>query len=140
MTITAITPKLVVRDAEAALDFYTRVLGGAVTARYQMAGAVVFSTIEVGGLTIQVKDGDGTDPAPETGSRPSVLIDLVVDDPDSLAQAFVDHGGSVVFPVADQPYGSRQGRVRDPFDHQWLLGTASTMTPEEIEAGLDSMR
>lgn len=139
MTVTAITPKLVVRDADAALDFYTRALGAQVTERYDLAGSVVFSVIEVGGLTIQVKEGDGTDPAPEPGSRPGVLIDLVVDDPDAVAQAFLDQGGSLVFPVADQPYGSRQGRVRDPFDHEWLVGTSSSMSPEEIRQALDTM-
>jgi uncharacterized glyoxalase superfamily protein PhnB len=27
-----------------------------------------------------------------------------------------------MFPVADQPYGLRQGRVVDPFGHHWLIG------------------
>jgi PhnB protein len=27
-----------------------------------------------------------------------------------------------MFPVADQPYGWRQGRVVDPFGHHWLVG------------------
>jgi len=31
-------------------------------------------------------------------------------------------GAPVVFPIADQPYGMRQGRVADPFGHHWLIG------------------
>jgi hypothetical protein len=32
-------------------------------------------------------------------------------------------GGSEMFPVADQPYGMRQGRVVDPFGHIWYIST-----------------
>jgi uncharacterized glyoxalase superfamily protein PhnB len=27
-----------------------------------------------------------------------------------------------VFPIADQPYGMRQGRIADPAGHHWLIG------------------
>jgi uncharacterized glyoxalase superfamily protein PhnB len=27
-----------------------------------------------------------------------------------------------VFPIADQPYGMRQGRIADPEGHHWLIG------------------
>ncbi len=27
----------------------------------------------------------------------------------------------MVFPLADQFYGERGGRLRDPFGHQWML-------------------
>jgi PhnB protein len=26
-----------------------------------------------------------------------------------------------LFPMADQPYGLRQGRVEDPFGHHWMV-------------------
>jgi PhnB protein len=29
----------------------------------------------------------------------------------------------VIYPLADQFYGERGGRVRDPFGHQWMLST-----------------
>jgi PhnB protein len=29
----------------------------------------------------------------------------------------------VIYPLADQFYGDRGGRVRDPFGHQWMLST-----------------
>jgi PhnB protein len=63
----------------------------------------------------------------------------VVDDPDTLAARMVTAGAEVVFPVADQPYGARGGRVRDPFGVQWLLQTPVTMTPEEVQRAIDEM-
>jgi PhnB protein len=51
-----------------------------------------------------------------------VRISLHVDDPDAVAARAVAAGGREMFPVADQPYGMRQGRVVDPFGHHWLVG------------------
>jgi PhnB protein len=33
----------------------------------------------------------------------------------------VSAGAEVVYPLADQFYGERGGRVRDPFGQQWML-------------------
>ena len=52
----------------------------------------------------------------------TVRINLIVDDPDAIAAQAVSAGASEIFPVADQPYGFRQGRVADPDGHHWLIG------------------
>ena len=41
---------------------------------------------------------------------------------DRATQRALDAGATVVFPIADQPYGLRQGRVQDPYGHHWLIG------------------
>jgi PhnB protein len=51
-----------------------------------------------------------------------VRINLIVDDPDATAASAIAAGASEIFPVADQPYGFRQGRVADPDGHHWLIG------------------
>ena len=38
-----------------------------------------------------------------------------------VAAKAVSAGATEMFPVADQPYGLRQGRVVDPFGHHWLI-------------------
>ena len=43
----------------------------------------------------------------------------------------------MVFPVADQLYGARGGRIRDPFEHEWLLQAPLSMTPEQVQHALD---
>ena len=50
-------------------------------------------------------------------------MEITTEDPDTLADRAVQAGGAVVFPVADQPYGARAGRVRDPFGHEWIVST-----------------
>ena len=61
-------------------------------------------------------------PSPETAGATTVRISLEVDDPDAVAAGAVAAGGRELFPVADQPYGMRQGRIVDPFGHHWLIG------------------
>ena len=136
MDIISLTPKLPVREAAAALTYYAGALGAEVTQRYEHDGAVVFAELRRGALALQVKDGDEADPAPEPGRRSGVIVDLCTDDPDALAAAMVAAGGEVVFPVADQPYGVRQGRIRDPFGHEWIIGSPNTMSPEQIQSVL----
>jgi PhnB protein len=124
-----VRPKLVVADAAAALDFYAKAVGATEIVRYDVEGGIVFAEIEVFGSRITLKDADQHDPVPE-GAGP--ILDVLVPDPDRLADAILEGGGSVVFEMSDQPFGGRWGRVRDPFGVQWLLHTEPTMSPDEI--------
>jgi PhnB protein len=51
-----------------------------------------------------------------------VRMVMVVSDPDALFQRAVDAGASVMWPVADQEYGWRVGRLVDSFGHHWEIG------------------
>ncbi len=86
---------------------------------------------------LQLKDPDATDPSPAAGGT-GVVLDVLCEDPDVLMQAAVGRGAQSVFPVADQPYGARQGRFRDPFGHQWIVGTAVSKSDAEVQAALDA--
>ena len=60
--------------------------------------------------------------SPAALSGTSVRISLVVDEPDALWNRAIAAGATVVFPIGDQPYGMRQGRIADPAGHHWLIG------------------
>lgn len=116
-------PRLVVADADAALDFYTKAFDARVSERFTDAdGNVVHAMVVAGPVRFAVKDADEHDPAPG-GGAPPVIIALYVSDPDAVAERMVDGGATVVFPVADQPYGERGGRLADPFGHLWMLAS-----------------
>jgi PhnB protein len=133
----SVRPKLVVRGADDALQFYTRVFGARLVERYTSGDVVVQAELALGEGRVLVKEEDEADPAPTTLGRPGVLLDVVTDDPDELAGIAQDNGAAVVFPVADQPYGARGGRIRDPFGHEWLLQTPLSMTPEQVQHALN---
>jgi PhnB protein len=55
------------------------------------------------------------------------------DDVDAVWERAVSAGAEVVFPLADQFYGERGGRLRDPFGHQWMLSRRlEVVSPEEM--------
>jgi uncharacterized glyoxalase superfamily protein PhnB len=136
MSQVTVSPKLVVDGADRALDFYAAVLGAVPRARFTAGAAVVFAELAVGGSTVQLKDADEHDPAPPAGGG-GVVLDVVCADPDAVMERALQHGAQVVFAVADQPYGPRQGRFRDPFGHQWIVGTPLTWSDDEVQRGLD---
>lgn len=137
--MTKLIPKLVVTGAADAIDFYTRVFGARVKQRYDAGDTVVYALLELLGGQIGLKDADQYDPSPTTLGRPGVLLEVTTDDPDGIAAAVVDAGGSVVFDVADQPYGARGGRVRDPFGHEWLVQTEMTLSEAEVQERINQM-
>jgi PhnB protein len=49
----------------------------------------------------------------------------------------VEHGGTVIIPIEDRVYGKREGRVRDPFGHLWILSrTSEQLTDAEVQRRL----
>lgn len=51
----------------------------------------------------------------------------------------VASGAEVVYPLADQFYGERGGRLRDPFGQQWMLSQRTEqLTLEEMKRRADS--
>ncbi|KIH96527.1 glyoxalase [Streptomonospora alba] len=117
-------PKLLVSDADAAIDFYTRALGAALSFRTAddrdvvnhaelTLGSAVFA------LAQSVPEWGWHDPRSVGGSP--VLITAHVADPDSTADRMVRLGAELVVPIENRPYGKRQGRVKDPFGHLWVI-------------------
>ncbi|MBA3248946.1 MAG: hypothetical protein H0T66_01225 [Geodermatophilaceae bacterium] len=63
----------------------------------------------------------------------------MVSDADAVAAAMIAAGARVIFPVSDQSYGYRQGRLEDPFGFQWMLSQdIEELTAEQTQARLDA--
>jgi PhnB protein len=67
--------------------------------------------------------------SPETVGGTTVVIGLLVPDPDAAVVKAVAAGGTVLSPVKDYEYGYRQGTVKDPFGHHWLIERKPTGPP-----------
>lgn len=133
--------RLVVDDADAALRFYVAALDGRELVRYaEPSGTIVHAEVAVGESVFSVTqvDGDVNRSPSELGGSP-VLCHLRVPDADSRAAQMVANGATVLIPVGDQYYGSRDGRLRDPFGHLWLLSQPlGDLSPEEIQRRMDA--
>jgi uncharacterized glyoxalase superfamily protein PhnB len=115
--------RLVVIGAAQAIEFYTKALNAEEINRYtdDATGRIVHAELELAGVTFAVKDeGDG-DPAPPTLGGTPVIMALYVDDADAVGRRMEQHGATVVFPIEDQPYGERGGRLADPYGHLWMI-------------------
>jgi PhnB protein len=73
-------------------------------------------------VTDQGDERDGAAPS-STGGRVTAVMAINVPDVDRIWEQAVAAGCQVVYPLADQFYGDRGGRLRDPFGHQWMLST-----------------
>lgn len=122
ISVTQLCPRLVVADADRAIAFYARALGAEETMRYAGAdGTIAHAEITVGGFVVAVKDESEDDPSPVSLGGTPVQIGLRVTDADAVARAMTAAGATVVIPIADRPYGQRDGRLVDPFGHVWVL-------------------
>ena len=115
---------LTVKSAVAAIEFYRDAFDAAEQARFTAPTGHVVAEMAIDGLRFFVVDENpaafNLSPASLDGT--TVRINLIVDDPDTTAARAIRAGASEIFPVADQPYGLRQGRVADPDGHHWLIG------------------
>jgi PhnB protein len=123
--MTELYPFLAVRDVARAVEWYAEAFGAVeVGERLEAQDGAVVAEIAIDGCRVGLATeapGLGT-PSPESAGSTTVRLSLSVADPDAVAARAVAAGGSLMFPVADQPYGLRQGRVVDPFGHHWLIG------------------
>lgn len=117
-------PFLSVRDVDAAVAFYERAFGAVEDVeRVLVPGGPVVALLLIVGQRIGVATeapNQGT-PSPETVGATTIRLTLHVDDADAVQAGAVAAGAQELFPVADQPYGLRQGRVVDPFGHHWMI-------------------
>lgn len=130
-----IIPYLQVTNSGEAIAWYEYVFGAKeVRARLVTPdGTCMNAEIEIEDTTILLADESpktgSTSPATHGGT--SVVLNLHVADADAVFRRAVESGAEVIYPLADQFYGDRAGRVRDPFGHHWIIATRLREVPEE---------
>lgn len=124
MRVSELTPFLTVRNAAKAIGFYTNAFGATERSRLTTPTGQIVAELALDGQRFAVVDENpaASNLSPETLGGTSVRISIIVDDPDAVAARAIAAGATELFPVADQPYGMRQGRVIDPYGHHWLIG------------------
>ena len=116
---------LSVNDADKAIAWYGDVFG-AVEAGAPLRmpdGKIVHCEIHIGDTPIFLAEAadDGLGGSPNDLGGTPVRMALNAKDADATVAAAANAGAEVLIPVADQFYGQRAGRIRDPFGHVWLI-------------------
>jgi PhnB protein len=119
-----LTPLLTVKNARAIVEFYKKAFGATEVSRQSTPSGQFVLEMSIEGEHFYAVDENppAFNVSPTTLGGTSVRMSLIVEDPDAVAAQAIAAGGKLIFPVADQPYGMRQGRIADPEGHHWLIG------------------
>src|SRR5215471_6649282 len=138
---------LVVRDAPHAIEFYKEAFGATELTRLNdPGGQFIHAQIRIGDSQVDIAPEQGDyNRSPQSLGGSAVPIELYVEDVDAVAQRAIAAGAKVIFPIADQFYGDRSGRLQDPFGHIWIVSThKEDLIPAQIsqraQAWMNEMR
>jgi PhnB protein len=120
----AVAPLLSVRKGKRAIDFYKAAFGAVELFRTVSEEGAVVARLSIGESEFWIADEAplNLNFSPATLGGSTVRMVLVVGDPDAVFERAVAAGAEGRWPVLDQPYGWRIGRVIDPFGHHWEIG------------------
>lgn len=122
---TTVAPWVVTDDTGAFLDFVAQAFDGKELARVRTAdGLIGHGEIRVGDTVVLAFDR-----RPEWPVMPSLLRVFVPDADTAFAQAAAA-GARVVTPLANDAFGQRGGRVKDPFGNIWWVMARVEDVPE----------
>jgi PhnB protein len=129
----SLSPRLIVGKVDEAIEFYQATLDAELIERYALPnGIVVHAGMKLGRSTFSLAEhvnAWGLLSPHAVGGSP-VLLRLETQTPDAVASRMVERGASIIIEITDRPYGKREGRVRDPFGHFWVL----TATIEQLSS------
>lgn len=113
---TTVAPWVVTDDTGAFLDFVTQAFEGEELGRVPTGdGLIGHGEIRVGDTVVLAFDRHADWPV-----MPSLLRVFVADAGEAFSRA-IAAGGHVVTPVADDAFGQRGGRIKDPFGNIWWV-------------------
>ncbi len=132
-----LSPHLICRGAARAIDFYKAAFGAEELTRFgDPTGHIACAELRIGDSTFAIADEniEWNNFSPEHLSGTAVQVMFYTADAYGVEKRALGAGAESIYPVQDHFYGERQGRVRDPFGHQWLISQRiEDVTPEEVQ-------
>jgi PhnB protein len=129
-----VTARLVVPGRDA-IDFYARAFGA------EQLGDVftgpgdelIHAEIRIGDAVVMLTGAADIARVPGAGPVTAIMT-TYWEDVDAAWERAVVAGCEEIYPLENQFYGERGGRLRDPFGHQWMLSQViEEVSPEEME-------
>ena len=126
MKYTKLTPNLVVRDVQAAIHFYTTVLGFQQAITVPDAAPYVFGSVTSGSIEIFFNDqkavGEDYPPLARDPLGGTMTLFLECEGIEEVLRAVQKAGAQIVMPLKTQFYGMREFAFQDP--QGWIVTMA----------------
>jgi PhnB protein len=135
-----VTPRLVVHDGAAAIDFYRDAFAAEeIGERFAgPGGEVIHAEVRIGDSVVMItEEGRADEPPGADGSArtnaapPAAIMATYWEDVDAAWERAIAAGAEVVYTLDNHFYGERGGRVCDPFGQQWMLSQRTEMLSAE---------
>jgi PhnB protein len=137
-----VTPRMFVRGAAKAIEFYKQAFGATEMERHaDPSGKIVDAGLRIGDSIISLAEEspEWGNYSPQSFGGPTTIMTLNVEDADAVWKRAISAGAKMIFPIEDQFYGYRQGRLEDPFGHFWIISTRiEDVPPEEINRRMEA--
>lgn len=106
------------KGADRFIEFLATVFGAELMFRHDAPdGRVRHARLRVGNSVVMVSEPHGQYQTKLPG------VYMYVENADEIYERAVRAGATVLYPIADMPYGDRMGGVTDPFGIEWYIST-----------------
>lgn len=121
---TSFAPQLYIRSGVDNIGFYQAAFGAVELRRWlNEDGSYHVAELSIEGALFHLHEEKPSAGrfSPERWNGITTLIGLFVSDVDGLMERAVAAGATLISPAQDYDYGYRQGQVKDPFGHHWMI-------------------
>lgn len=116
-------PQLLIPNSIKDISFYKKAFGATENlCFYNKDGSIHVAELSVDGAIFHVHEV--TKPyffSPDKHQGSTCIIGLFVEDVDEVMQNALKAGATEISEAQDYEYGYRQGEIKDPFGHHWLI-------------------
>lgn len=138
----ALSPYLVVKKCEEALEFYRQALGAKELYRLVEKGTGRIGHAEMlihGSLLMLSSEYPEFGILAAEGKAP-IRLHLMVPDVDAALERAREAGATVTRPAKDEFYGFRAAGFTDPYGYDWLISEEKeSLTPQEMQRRYDEL-
>jgi PhnB protein len=124
MTTPFFAPQLFIPNGVTDISFYNKAFGATENfCLYDDDGSIHVAELSIGGAIFHLHEVTAN-PAffsPEKHKGTTTLIGLFVEDVDNVMKSAIAAGAMEITPAKDYEYAFRQGEIKDPFGHHWLI-------------------
>jgi PhnB protein len=129
-----ITPNAIVNGVANAVEFYAKVFGAEEMVRLTMPdGKVAHCELKIGDSRLNL--GEAMEGWPEHPLQAQIFVP----DSDSTFALALKEGAKEITPISNMFFGTREGRVLDPFGNTWIIATQKEeVSHEEMQRHLNA--